>query len=39
MSIAKILPLIESLSHADKLQLMQFLLTQLAQKEGISLQI
>lgn len=38
MSITKILPLMETLSHADKLQLMQTLLTQLAQEEGIALQ-
>ena len=39
MSIAKILPLVESLPHSDKFQLMQSLLTQLAREEGLSLQI
>ena len=38
MSIAKILPMVESLSHTDKLQLMQFLLTRLAEENGLSLQ-
>ena len=39
MSIAKILPMIESLPHFDKFQLMQSLLTQLAKEEGLSLQV
>ncbi|MCK5720221.1 MAG: hypothetical protein KAH84_09780 [Thiomargarita sp.] len=39
MSIAEIVPLIESLSHSDKFQLMQSLLTQLAKEEGLSLQM
>ncbi len=38
MSIAKILPAIEALPHTDKFQLMQILLAQLANEEGISLQ-
>ena len=38
MSIAEILPIIETLPHTEKLQLMQFLLTQLANEEGVSLQ-
>ena len=38
MSIAKILPLVEALPHSDKFQLMQALLTQLAQEEGLYLQ-
>nr|VFJ70920.1 MAG: hypothetical protein BECKFW1821B_GA0114236_12023 [Candidatus Kentron sp. FW] len=36
MSMTKILPLVESLSHADKFQLIQSLLTQLALEEGLS---
>ncbi|MCK5666283.1 MAG: hypothetical protein KAI17_22485 [Thiotrichaceae bacterium] len=39
MSIAKILPLVESLPHSDKFQLMQSLLTQLAREEGVSLKV
>lgn len=35
MPIAELLPLVESLPHADKLKLMQFLLTQFAREEGI----
>ncbi|MCO5763234.1 MAG: hypothetical protein NHG36_17285 [Chromatiaceae bacterium] len=38
MSIAKILPLVEALPHSDKFQLMQALLTQLAEEEGLDLQ-
>jgi len=38
MSIATILPLVEALPHIDKFQLMQVLLTQLANEEGVSLQ-
>ncbi len=38
MSIAEILPIIETLPHTDKFQLMQYLLVQLAGEEGISLQ-
>ena len=38
MSMAKILPLAGSLSHADKSQLTQSLLTQLALEEGLSRQ-
>ncbi|MCW5211565.1 hypothetical protein VU04_01470 [Desulfobulbus sp. TB] len=37
-SLAKILPLVESLPQADKFQLMQSLLTQLAWEQGFSLQ-
>ncbi len=37
-SLAKILPLVESLPQADKFQLMQSLLTQLAWEQGLSLQ-
>ncbi|OUD15055.1 hypothetical protein [Thioflexithrix psekupsensis] len=39
MSMAKILPLIETLPHSDKFQLMQILLTQLAKEDGLSLQV
>ncbi len=38
-SLAKILPLVESLPQADKFQLMQSLLTQLAWEQGLSLQM
>lgn len=38
MSATEIMPMIESLSHADKFKLMQSLLIQLAREEGISLQ-
>ena len=38
MSIAKILPLVEALPHSDKFQLVQVLLTQLAEEEGLDLQ-
>lgn len=37
MSVAELLPSIAALSHADKFQLMQFVLAQLAQEDGISL--
>ncbi|MDM8514930.1 hypothetical protein QUF76_01930 [Desulfobacterales bacterium HSG16] len=37
MTITEVIPLIESLSHADKFKLMQFLLTQLAREEGVQL--
>ncbi|MCI5145993.1 MAG: hypothetical protein D3923_10800 [Candidatus Electrothrix sp. AR3] len=37
-SLARILPLVESLPQADKFQLMQSLLTQLAWEQGLSLQ-
>ena len=36
-SLATILPLVESLPQADKFQLMQSLLTQLAWEQGLSL--
>ncbi len=39
MSIAKILPLVESLPLSDKYQLMQSLLSQLAREEGVSLKV
>lgn len=38
MTIAEVIPIIESLPHADKFKLMQLLLSQLAQEEGIQLQ-
>ena len=37
-SLAKILPLVESLPQTDKFQLMQSLLTQLAWEQGLFLQ-
>ena len=39
MSIAKILPLFETLPRADKFQLIQLLLSDLAQEENISLEV
>ena len=39
MTITEVIPIIESLPHADKFKLMQFLLAQLAKEEGIPLQI
>ncbi len=39
ISLAKILPLLESLPQADKFQLIQSLLTQLAWEQGLSLQM
>jgi hypothetical protein len=38
MSIATILPLVEALPHSEKFQLMQVLLSYLANEEGVSLQ-
>ena len=38
-SLSNILPLVESLPQADKFQLMQSLLTQLAWEQGLSLQM
>jgi hypothetical protein len=35
MSIAELLPLISTLSHADKFRLAQIILQQLAQEDGI----
>lgn len=37
MSIPKVLPLINSLSHSDKFQLVLIILSQLAKEEGIDL--
>ena len=39
MTITEVIPIIESLPHADKFKLMQFLLAQLAEEEGIPLQM
>ncbi|MEZ5672210.1 MAG: hypothetical protein R3E08_07385 [Thiotrichaceae bacterium] len=39
MSISTILPLVETLPPAEKFQLIQILLTSLAQEEGFSLQM
>jgi hypothetical protein len=38
MSLSKIIPLAESLPHADKFQLIQLLLNQIAWEEGVFLQ-
>ncbi len=37
MSLAEILPVLQALPHADKLRLLQFLVFDLAQEEGVSL--
>lgn len=37
MSIAQLLPAVVALSHADKFQLVQFVLAQLAQEDGVPL--
>lgn len=39
MSIAELLPLVESLPRTDKLKLMQFLLLRFAQEEGVALEL
>ena len=39
MTINEVIPIIESLPHADKFKLMQFILTQLAKEEGVPLQV
>jgi len=39
MTITGIIPIIETLPHADKLELMKFLSAQLAEEKGIPLQI
>ena len=36
MSISELLPSVTALSHADKFQLVQLLLAQLAQEDGVS---
>lgn len=38
MSINELLPLVESLSHADKIKLIHFLVSKLASEENISLE-
>ena len=38
MSITEILPLVESLPHDDKFRLIQFLISKLANEEGVSLE-
>jgi hypothetical protein len=38
MSITEIFPLVESLPHADKFRLIQFLISKLASEENISLE-
>lgn len=37
MTITDVMPIIETLPHADKFKLMQFLVTLLAKEEGIAL--
>lgn len=37
MSIAEIIPLIQSLEYAEKLRLMAFLLSEIAQETGVNL--
>ena len=37
MTVAEVIPIVESLPHADKFKLIQFLLEQLANEEGIPL--
>ncbi len=37
MTITEVIPIIESLPHADKFKLMQLILSQLANEEGIPL--
>ncbi len=37
MSLAELFPDVKLLPHADKLRLMQFLVVELAQEEGVSL--
>lgn len=37
MSIAELLPAIQALQHADKIRLMDFLVSEIATEEGISL--
>ena len=38
MTLSEVIPVIESLPHADKFKLMKLLLTQLAKEEGIPLE-
>ena len=37
MTLSQLLPSVQELPHADKLQLMQWLATQLANEEGVAL--
>lgn len=39
MTITDVIPIIKTLPHADQFKLLQFLLAELAEKEGISLQV
>jgi hypothetical protein len=36
MSLAELIPVLQALPHADKLRLLQFLVFDLAQEEGVS---
>ncbi len=38
MTLSEVIPVIESLPHADKFKLMKFILAQLAKEEGIPLE-
>lgn len=38
MTMTEVIPIVTSLSHADKYRLIQVILTQLAKEEGVSLQ-
>lgn len=38
MTMTEVIPIVTSLSHADKYKLMQVILAQLAKEEGVSLQ-
>lgn len=37
MSLAELIPVLQALPHTDKLHLLQFLVFELAQEEGVSL--
>jgi len=36
MSLAELIPVLQALPHTDKLRLLQFLVSELAQEEGVS---
>ena len=38
MTLSEVIPIIETLPHADKFKLIKFILTQLAKEEGIPLE-
>jgi hypothetical protein len=39
MTVTEVIPIVSSLSHTDKLRLMQVILAQLAEEDGIPLQV